>query len=88
MMPSWSAMTPSVITGGPRRVHADHGGELGAFHRATLLPPALSFLAYAGFATASLGVDADSPTGAVGIYQPAGFTVQDIWIAHLKPLLT
>lgn len=53
-----------------------------------LLLRALAEARMAGFATASLVVDADSPTGAVGIYQRAGFTVQDTWIAHLKPLLT
>jgi ribosomal protein S18 acetylase RimI-like enzyme len=40
----------------------------------------------AGFATASLGVDAGSPTGAVGLYQRIGFTVTDTWIAERKPL--
>ncbi|MEV6206996.1 GNAT family N-acetyltransferase [Kitasatospora sp. NPDC051914] len=39
-----------------------------------------------GFATASLGVDADSPTGALGLYGHVGFTVKDTWIAQLKPL--
>ncbi len=41
----------------------------------------------AGFTSASLGVDADSPTGALGLYQRAGFTVMLTSITHTKPLL-
>jgi mycothiol synthase len=53
---------------------------------------ALLFRAFAearagGFSTASLGVDADSPTGALGLYERAGFTVTDTWIAQQKVLL-
>jgi hypothetical protein len=32
-------------------------------------------------------VDADSPTGALGLYQRAGFAVENTTIAHTKPLL-
>ena len=52
-----------------------------------LLVRALTAARSAGFATASLGVDADSPTGALGLYERAGFVVQDTWIAQLKPLV-
>jgi mycothiol synthase len=52
-----------------------------------LLTRALAEARATGFATASLGVDADSPTGAPGLYERAGFTVQDTWIAMVKPLL-
>lgn len=41
-----------------------------------LITASLIAAAQAGKATASLGVDADSPTGAVAIYQRLGFTVQ------------
>ena len=41
----------------------------------------------AGFSTASLGVDTDSPTGALGLYERAGFTVTDTWIAQEKVVL-
>ena len=41
----------------------------------------------AGFASASLGVDADSPTGALGLYQRAGFTTMLISVTNTKPLL-
>jgi mycothiol synthase len=53
-----------------------------------LMARALAEARGAGFATASLGVDADSPTGAVGLYQRVGFTVKDTWVTQLKPLLT
>jgi mycothiol synthase len=39
-----------------------------------------------GFQRASLGVDADSPTGAVGLYEKLGFTVTQRWIAFRRPL--
>ncbi|WP_354644442.1 GNAT family N-acetyltransferase [Kitasatospora camelliae] len=51
-----------------------------------LLVQALAAAREAGFATASLGVDAGSPTGALGLYEQVGFTVKDTWVAQLKPL--
>jgi mycothiol synthase len=50
-----------------------------------LLTSALSEAAGAGFTTASLGVDADSMTGAVGVYERAGFVVAHSTITHSKP---
>jgi len=41
----------------------------------------------AGFGTATLGVDADSPTGAVGVYERAAFTVHHTEVAHIKKLV-
>ncbi len=41
----------------------------------------------AGFATASLGVDADSLTGAVGLYEQVGFAVGHTSVTHAKQLL-
>jgi ribosomal protein S18 acetylase RimI-like enzyme len=40
-----------------------------------------------GFVSVTLDVDADSPTGAVGLYERAGFAVRDTWIAQIKPLI-
>ena len=40
----------------------------------------------AGFGTASLGVDAGSPTGAVGVYERAGFTVDHTAVTQSKNL--
>jgi len=52
-----------------------------------LLARVLHAAAAAGFVNATLDVDADSPTGAVGLYERAGFTVQDTWITRVKALI-
>jgi ribosomal protein S18 acetylase RimI-like enzyme len=52
-----------------------------------LLLRALTGARAAGFVSASLGVDADSPTGALGLYQRAGFTVMLTSVTNTKPLL-
>ncbi|MFC1439451.1 GNAT family N-acetyltransferase [Streptacidiphilus sp. N1-10] len=39
-----------------------------------------------GFDTASLGVDADSPTGALGLYQRLGFRAEQVWVVQSKPI--
>ena len=52
-----------------------------------LLLRALTGARAAGFTSASLGVDADSPTGALGLYQRAGFTVMLTSVTNTKPLL-
>jgi mycothiol synthase len=39
-----------------------------------------------GLVSATLDVDSDSPTGAVGLYERAGFAVRDTWITQRKPL--
>jgi mycothiol synthase len=53
-----------------------------------LLARAMAEARAAGFETASLGVDADSPTGAVGLYERLGFTTAGTWISERKPLIT
>ena len=40
----------------------------------------------AGFDTASLGVDSENPTGALGIYERTGFTVKHTWINYTREL--
>jgi mycothiol synthase len=52
-----------------------------------LLTRAMAEARAAGFAAASLGVDADSPTGAVGLYERLGFTVMGTWVSERKPLI-
>lgn len=52
----------------------------------TLLTRALTEAAAAGFTTASLGVDADSMTRAVALYERAGFTILHTTITHTKML--
>jgi mycothiol synthase len=51
-----------------------------------LMTRALTDAQAAGFAAASLGVDADSPTGAVGLYRRLGFTVENTSVTLCKPL--
>jgi mycothiol synthase len=52
-----------------------------------LLARALSEARAAGFTAAALEVDADSPTGALGLYERAGFTAEHTSITQAKPLL-
>jgi mycothiol synthase len=51
-----------------------------------LLVRALTAAKDDGCGSASLGVDADSPTGAVGVYERIGFAVKDTWVAMIKML--
>jgi mycothiol synthase len=51
-----------------------------------LLARVLTEARAAGFTVAALEVDADSPTGALGLYQRAGFTVDHTSIIQTKPL--
>lgn len=51
-----------------------------------LLTTALTAAKADGFDTATLDVDADSPTGALGLYERLGFVVRDTKIAHRKVL--
>jgi ribosomal protein S18 acetylase RimI-like enzyme len=52
-----------------------------------LLIRALAAAGEAGFISGSLVVDADSPTGAVGLYERIGFTVKHTSITQTKTLL-
>jgi ribosomal protein S18 acetylase RimI-like enzyme len=52
-----------------------------------LLARALTEAREGGFSSGSLVVDADSPTGAVGLYERAGFTVKHTSITQAKTLL-
>jgi len=52
-----------------------------------LLARTMNAAAADGFVSATLDVDADSPTGAVGLYERAGFAVQDTRITQIKPLI-
>jgi mycothiol synthase len=54
----------------------------------SLIRMALAAARADGFDTASLGVDAGSLTGAVGLYERLGFTVRQTLVVHLKTLLT
>jgi mycothiol synthase len=52
-----------------------------------LLVRALAEARQAGFSSGSLTVDADSPTGAVGLYERVGFTVKHTSVTQAKSLL-
>ncbi|HSK94128.1 MAG TPA: GNAT family N-acetyltransferase [Candidatus Angelobacter sp.] len=51
-----------------------------------LIGRSLSLLRERGMTSAMLGVDADNPTGALGLYEAAGFTVHDRFVALRKPM--
>lgn len=51
-----------------------------------LLSRALADARSAGFTAASLTVDADSPTGALGLYQRAGFAIRTTSVRQVKDL--
>lgn len=51
-----------------------------------LLARALHTARARGFESATLDVDADSPTGAVRLYERTGFVTQDVWITQAKAL--
>jgi mycothiol synthase len=39
-----------------------------------------------GFATASLDVDTENPTGALGVYETSGFAVIDTWVTYARTI--
>jgi GNAT superfamily N-acetyltransferase len=51
-----------------------------------LIGRSLSLLRERGMTSAILGVDADNPTGAYGLYEAAGFAVHDRFVALRKPM--
>jgi mycothiol synthase len=51
-----------------------------------LIGRSLALLRERGMTSAILGVDADNPTGALGLYEAAGFVVHDRFVAVRKPL--
>ena len=51
-----------------------------------LLASSLAGAREAGFTSAALGVDTDSPTGATGLYRSLGFAPEQTFIAWRKPL--
>ena len=51
-----------------------------------LIGRSLSLLRERGMTSAMLGVDADNPTGALGLYEAASFEVHDRFVAVRKPM--
>lgn len=74
----------------PDRIYIGQVGVRAPWRRrglaAGLLARMLAAASEAGWAYASLGVDADSPTGAVGVYERVGFTVESRAITYAAPL--
>jgi GNAT superfamily N-acetyltransferase len=52
----------------------------------TLILRSLRLLKERGMTSAALGVDAENPTGALGLYESAGFAVHDRFTAWRKPM--
>ena len=52
----------------------------------SLLASSLVAAREAGFTTASLGVDTDSPTGATGLYESLGFAPEKTFTTYRKPM--
>jgi mycothiol synthase len=51
-----------------------------------LIGRSLALLRERGMTSAMLGVDADNPTGALGLYELAGFEIHDRFVAVRKPM--
>jgi mycothiol synthase len=51
-----------------------------------LIGRSLTLLRERGMTSAMLGVDADNPTGALGLYEAAGFEIHDRFVAVRKPM--
>lgn len=65
---------------GTRRAYRGRG-----LARATLAK-VLAEAAQAGYERASLGVDADNPTGALGLYENLGFTTHQKFVSYQLPI--
>ena len=51
-----------------------------------LIARSLAVLRDRGMTLGALGVDADNPTGALGLYERLGFTPHQTWVTYRKPL--
>ena len=65
---------------GTRRSHRGRGLARAA------LAKVLTGAAHSGYQRAGLGVDADNPTGALGLYESLGFSVHSKWVTYRLPL--
>jgi mycothiol synthase len=75
---------------GVREAYVGHLGVRPAWRRrglgGLLLATALPSYRAAGYERSALGVDTANPTGALGLYERAGFRVTDTWVTWTKPL--
>jgi mycothiol synthase len=76
--------------GDPQRLYIGQVGTRRAWRNrgvaSALLAEVLRAAAEAGLPAACLGVDADSLTGAVGVYERAGFAVEDTFVAYRRAI--
>jgi len=74
----------------PGRIRMNEIGTRRAWRRhglaSSLLTEVMTASAADGQRRATLGVDSDSPTGAVSIYSRAGFEVVSAWTSYRRPL--
>jgi mycothiol synthase len=76
--------------GQPGELYIDLVGTRREYRRrglaTAMLGDVLAAASKASFNVAHLGVDADSQTGAVGVYERAGFSVRSRWASYERPL--
>ncbi|MFS8478515.1 MAG: GNAT family N-acetyltransferase [Micromonosporaceae bacterium] len=74
----------------PDRVYIGHVGVRRPWRRrgvaGALLASVLTAAGRAGYTSAGLDVDADSPTGAVGVYERVGFGIRSRSVTYVAPL--
>lgn len=74
----------------PKRLYIGQVGVRRPWRRqglaGALLARVLAAAGEAGLTTAGLGVDADSPTGAVGVYERVGFAVESRAVTYSMPI--
>lgn len=80
----------SYVDSDPERMYIGQVGTRRPWRRrgiaGRLLVEVLSAAATAGLRSAALSVDAASPTGAVGVYERAGFAVESRSVAYQRPV--
>jgi mycothiol synthase len=80
----------SYVDSDPERMYIGQVGTRRPWRRrgiaGRLLVEVLGTAATAGLRSAALSVDADSPTGAVGVYERAGFAVESRSVAYQRPV--
>jgi ribosomal protein S18 acetylase RimI-like enzyme len=83
----WEADTEAT---GIRELHLGQVGTVRSYRGRGLARAALAKVlaeaARSGYQQAGLGVDADNPTGALGLYESLGFSVHNKWITYGLPL--
>ncbi|WP_406049038.1 GNAT family N-acetyltransferase [Kribbella sp. NBC_00889] len=83
----WVADTEAT---GIKELYIGQVGTLRAYRGRGLARAALAKVlteaVQAGFQRAGLGVDADNPTGALGLYEGLGFAIHSKWITYRLPL--